>query len=70
MALWAVAWLGSTPLGGPVIGWIGETTGARWGLLAGGVPTILVGVVAYPVLARVDGRRAPATVDTVPGQEV
>lgn len=36
MAFWAVAFLGSTPIGGPIIGWIGEYIGPRWGLAAGG----------------------------------
>lgn len=58
MALWAVAWQGSTPIGGPLVGWIGEELGARWSLIIGGVPTIAVGIAAYPVLARVDQRRA------------
>jgi MFS family permease len=52
MALWALAWLGSTPIGGPIIGWIASELGARWGLLAGGVPTVVVGLAAYPVLSR------------------
>ena len=24
MALWALAWLGSTPIGGPIVGWVGQ----------------------------------------------
>jgi predicted MFS family arabinose efflux permease len=32
MALWTVAFLGTTPVGGPIIGFIGENLGARWGL--------------------------------------
>lgn len=35
MALWTVAFLGSTPIGGPIIGFIGEYAGARFGLLTG-----------------------------------
>jgi MFS family permease len=35
MALWTVAFLGTTPIGGPIIGWIGEHLGARWGLATG-----------------------------------
>jgi MFS family permease len=46
MALWAVAWQGTTPLGGPVVGWIGQELGARWSLVAGGVPATLVGLIA------------------------
>jgi MFS family permease len=32
MALWAVAFLGSTPIGGPIVGWVAEHVGARWAL--------------------------------------
>jgi MFS family permease len=35
MALWAVAFMGSTPIGGPLIGWITSTAGARVGLGVG-----------------------------------
>jgi MFS family permease len=68
MSLWAVAWLGSTPVGGPIVGLAGQELGARWALIVGGVPTILIGLAAYPVLARVDARRSTAAADPV-GQE-
>jgi MFS family permease len=58
MALWALAWQGSTPIGGPVIGYIGEHFGARWSLLAGGIPTVLIGAATYPILTRLDRRRS------------
>ena len=32
MSLWAVAFLGSTPIGGPVAGAVAQHVGARWGL--------------------------------------
>ena len=35
MALWSVAFLGSTPIGGPLIGWITAMAGARVGLGVG-----------------------------------
>ena len=35
MSLWAVAFLGSTPIGGPLIGWITAIEGARVGLGVG-----------------------------------
>ena len=54
MALWGLAWQGSTPIGGPIIGWISEDFGPRWSLLAGGLPTITVGLLALPVLSRLD----------------
>jgi MFS family permease len=40
MALWTVAFLGSTPFGGPLIGWIGENIGPRWALALGGVAAL------------------------------
>ena len=35
MALWAVAFMGSTPGGGPLIGWVVEAAGARAGIAVG-----------------------------------
>jgi MFS family permease len=37
MALWSVAFLGSTPLGGPTAGAVAEYVGPRWGLGLGAV---------------------------------
>jgi MFS family permease len=54
MALWALAWVGSTPIGGPIVGWVGQEFGARWSLLVGGVPTLVIGLALYPVLSRLD----------------
>jgi MFS family permease len=58
MSLWGVAWMGSTPIGGPLVGWVGEQFGARWSLLIGGIPTIAVGIATYPVLVQIDRRRS------------
>jgi MFS family permease len=52
MALWGLAWQGSTPIGGPIVGLIAAELGPRFGLLIGGVPTILVGLLVIPVLLR------------------
>jgi MFS family permease len=57
MALWGLAWLGSTPIGGPIVGWIGQAAGARWSLVVGGLPTLLCGLLAMPALIRIDRRR-------------
>lgn len=40
MALYMMIFMGGTPLGAPVIGWIGEAFGARWTLLLGGLLTM------------------------------
>ena len=36
MALWAVSIMGTTPVGGPLVGWVGETFGARTATKGGG----------------------------------
>ena len=45
MALYMMIFIGGTPLGAPLIGWIGEVAGARWTLWIGGLATA-VGVLA------------------------
>jgi MFS family permease len=59
MALWALAWQGSTPIGGPLVGWIAQEAGARWSLVAGGIPTLVCGLLALPALTRIDRKGAP-----------
>ena len=58
MALWFLAWQGSTPIGGPLVGWIAQETDARWALVAGGVPTLICGLLALPALTRIDRKAA------------
>ena len=60
MALWSLAWMGSTPVGGPIVGWIAARLGARWGLLIGGIPTIAIGLITYLALRRMDRDADPA----------
>jgi len=69
MALWSVAWLGSTPVGGPIVGWIGESAGARWSLVVGGLATLLAGLLAYPGLLRIDRSAAARAETQVSGPE-
>ncbi len=57
MALTAVAFLGSTPIGGPVTGVVGDVVGAEWALGYGALITIAAVAVSAVVLAR-----RPATV--------
>lgn len=35
-ALYLMIFLGGTPFGSPIVGWVGETFGARWMLIGGG----------------------------------
>jgi MFS family permease len=60
LALQATAFLGSTPIGGPVIGWVGQTFGARWSLAVGAVAALLTLAVAAPLAVRSRAARAAA----------
>lgn len=52
MALYQAIFLGGTPLGAPLIGWVGDAFGPRWTLAIGGIACALTFVVAVAVLAR------------------
>ncbi len=52
MALWTVAFLGSTPIGGPIIGLIGEHAGPRWGLAVGGAAAIIAAAIGALTLKK------------------
>ena len=52
MALYFMCFMGGTPVGAPVIGWIAGHLGAPWGLILGGAVCTVAGVVAGLVLAR------------------
>jgi MFS family permease len=60
MALWALAWQGSTPIGGPIVGWVAQEAGARWSLVVGGLPTLVCGLLALPALTAIDRKVAAA----------
>jgi MFS family permease len=45
MALWAMAFIGSTVLGAPIIGWVGQQVGPRWALGVGAAASLLAGVI-------------------------
>ncbi len=47
MALWAVVFLGSTPIGGPLTGLLVRGLGVRWAVAIGGFATLATGVAAY-----------------------
>jgi MFS family permease len=54
LALRAVAFIGARPIGGPIIGWVGEHIGPRAGVGAGAVAAIGVALFAYRRLAATD----------------
>ncbi len=47
MALWAVAFMGSTPIGGPLIGWITSLAGARVGLGVGAAACFVAALIGW-----------------------
>ena len=55
MALYFMCFMGGTPVGAPLIGWISEHLGAPWGLILGGGICVLAGLAAAAFLTR--GRR-------------
>jgi MFS family permease len=65
MALWSIALIGSTTVGGPFVGWVADRLGARAGLGLGGVAAIVAGLATYAPLRRLgpDRQREP---DPVP----
>ena len=42
MAVYTITVLGSTPIGGPLVGWISEQWGPRYGLAVGGIATLAI----------------------------
>jgi len=52
MALYSVVFLGSTPIGGPLAGWLAETAGPRAGLVLGGAAALLAAGLAWTSLYR------------------
>jgi MFS family permease len=41
MSLYLVCFMGGTPLGAPIIGWVAGAAGPRWGLVGGGLACLL-----------------------------
>jgi MFS family permease len=52
MALWSVAFQGSTPIGGPVIGWVIAAASARVGLGVGGVTCLVASGAGFVAITR------------------
>jgi MFS family permease len=57
MALYLMIFMGGTPVGAPIIGWIGQEYGARWTLLGGGLLTIAGVALSAALYLRADRAR-------------
>jgi MFS family permease len=58
LALQTVLFIGTTPIGGPVLGWLADAAGARVPILIGGLACVSAGIFGY-----VASRRFPAHID-------
>jgi len=54
MAMFSIVYLGSTPLGGPVIGWVAEHAGARAGFAVGAAATLAAGAAVLLAARRLN----------------
>lgn len=69
LALLAVVFLGSTPIGGPIAGVVSETAGARWALGMGALTCLVASVLtlralrSVPALPPIDDHRTAGEVD-------
>ena len=52
MALYMTIVMGGTPIGSPIIGWVGQQFGPRWTLVGGGLLTIFGVLLALALFAR------------------
>jgi MFS family permease len=52
MALWSVVYLGSTAIGGPLVGWVSQQAGPRAGVAVGAVATLATGAALLRAAAR------------------
>jgi MFS family permease len=57
MGLYMLVFLGGTPIGSPLAGWVAEAYGARLSVIAGGVISVVATVVVTFMLARSRGVR-------------
>lgn len=57
MAIYMMVMQGGTPIGAPILGWVGEVFGARWTLIGGGGVAVLGVLASVAIMARRGGFR-------------
>jgi MFS family permease len=65
LALYSMVFLGSTPIGGPLSGWVAETWSPRLALLVGGIAALIAAVVARAAFSRAHTRPTQAAISRV-----
>jgi MFS family permease len=56
MSFWSIAFLGSTTIGGPAVGWFATVAGARWGLALGGIAALIAALIGLVNLRHASSR--------------
>jgi MFS family permease len=69
-SLYLMIFLGGTPVGAPVVGWVGEEFGARWTLVGGGAVALIGTVAAVIIFLRSSGLVVRARVGRHPAMSV
>jgi MFS family permease len=57
MALYSIVFLGSTPIGAPLVGWLAQVADPRAGMVLGAVAALVAAALASGAYARASGRR-------------
>lgn len=70
MALYTVVFMGSTPIGGPIVGWIAEDLGPRAGFAVGGLAAVMTALVAMRPALRNRNSTTGGAVAAVPNDPV
>jgi MFS family permease len=70
MALYMCIFMGGTPLGAPILGWVAEQWGARWTLIGGGALTAIGTIAATALLAGRQGVSITAHLRPRPGLSI
>lgn len=52
MSFWSIAFLGTTTIGGPIVGWFAQLAGARGGLALGGAAAIFAAAIGMVILRK------------------
>jgi predicted MFS family arabinose efflux permease len=68
MALYSVAFFGTTPIGGPLQGFIGQHAGARWSLALGGLAAVMAAGLGLYAARRAQNQRDVRAALEMPGE--